>query len=423
MSEVRLLILDDDLNMGQAMRQIAEDGGVDARFTPQIDAFFSALDEWNPTHVAIDLVMPEMDGVEVLVQLARRKTLAQVIITSGLESRVLDAASRSASEHGLRIAGVLSKPFSPRALRALLVDTAPGVDQSGDSRSTSTAEPVASQGSFEVTVDELRRAYAMRELHLVYQPQIECDSGRLVGFEALVRWSHPVHGLIMPDQFIAFAESHHLIDELTDVVLEQGIAWITQAFPGSDFTLAVNLSSRSVQPRSATSERPGDAPLVKRIKALCRAHGLDPSRLILELTETSAMEDPVSSLQLLTRLRMNGVQLSLDDFGTGYSSMLQLVRLPLSEIKVDKSFVATAIRSPESHAVVKSIVDLGRSLEMRVVAEGVEDSDTLRYLRDIGCEMAQGYFIARPMTGAAILEWTAREASRLVPDAAQRSFL
>jgi EAL domain-containing protein (putative c-di-GMP-specific phosphodiesterase class I) len=227
----------------------------------------------------------------------------------------------------------------------------------------------------------------------------------------------------MPDQFIAFAENHNLIDELTDQVLQQTITWLVEAFPGSTLTVAVNMSSRSASVQRQDSTTAAEAPLVKRIKTLSDAHGLDRSRLILELTETSAMEDPVSSLAFLTRLRMNGVQLSIDDFGTGYSSMVQLVRLPFSEIKVDKSFVGAAMRSSESRAVVKSIVDLGHSLELRVVAEGVENADTLRYLQDIGCDLAQGYFIGRPMSGDAVLEWTAREASRLVPGAAQHSFL
>lgn len=389
----------------------------------EIKAFFRTVDEWHPTHIAIDLVMPEMDGVEVLVRLAEGESEAQIIITSGLGGRVLDAARRTAHEHGLNIAGVLSKPFSPHALLALLAN-ASGAGQYANSEAALLCTPIDSAGrSFNVTAEELRRAYAMHELNLVYQPQIECATGTLAGFEALVRWMHPQYGVVMPDQFISFAETHHLIDELTDQVLDQATAWLVRAFPGSNLTVAVNMSSRSapVQRQDSTAAL-AESPLVKRIKSL-RANGLDPSQLILELTETSAMQDPMSSLAFLTRLRMHGVQLSIDDFGTGYSSMVQLVRLPFSEIKVDKSFVGSAMRSSEARAVVKSIVDLGHSLELRVVAEGVENADTLRFLREIGCDLAQGYFIGRPMTGDAVLEWTAREASRLVPDAVQISFL
>jgi EAL domain-containing protein (putative c-di-GMP-specific phosphodiesterase class I)/CheY-like chemotaxis protein len=422
-SNIRLLVLDDDPNIGRAIQSIVEAAGSQARFTSDTEAFFRGVVDWHPTHIAIDLVMPEMDGVEVLAKLAERKCEAKIIITSGVGSRVLDAAGRAGNERGLNIAGVLAKPFSPRALRALLAD-ASDADQSGGYLRTERSN---STDSFELTEKDLRRAFDMRELRLVYQPQIECASGHLEGFEALVRWIHPLHGIIMPDKFIPFAESHGLIDELTDQVLVQSIDWFVNCFPGSQLSIAINMSARSataqLQSASGSPIPPKDFSLVERIRALCCAKCLDPSKVILELTESSAMEDPKSSLDLLTRLRMHGFQLSLDDFGTGYSSMVQLVRLPFSEIKVDKSFVMTATRSQESRAVVKSIVDLGHSLELRVVAEGVEDADSLRYVQDVGCDLAQGYFIARPMSGDAVLRWTAREASRLRPSATQHSFL
>ena len=144
---------------------------------------------------------------------------------------------------------------------------------------------------------------------------------------------------------------------------------------------------------------------VDRVTRRFHDRNIDPERMIFELTETSAMEDPVTSLALLTRLRMKGFQLSIDDFGTGYSSMLQLVRLPFSEIKVDKSFVTTMRQSRESRTVVKSIVDLGRSLGIKVAAEGVEDAEILEYLKQIGCDLAQGYFIGRPMPGGETEHW------------------
>ena len=430
-NSVRLLILDDDSNIGEAIQSIAEAAGLQARYTTDTKVFFRLVEEWDPTHIATDLVMPDMDGVEVLAKLAERNCEAKIIITSGVGSRVLDAAGRSGNERGLNIAGVLAKPFSPRALRALLLD-APDADLPGTSGVYPRTEPINSigansTGSFELTEEELRRAYHERELQLVYQPQIECASGHLTGFEALVRWVHPRQGIIMPDQFIPFAESRGLIDELTDQVLQLSIDWFAKRFRGSQLSIAINMSARSTSPhlQSATaySRRLTDSSLVDRIRKLCHDNSLDPSKVILELTETSAMEDPKSSVDLLTRLRMNGFQLSIDDFGTGYSSMVQLARLPFSEIKVDKSFVMSAMRSPESRAVVKSIVDLGHSLELRVVAEGVEDADTLRYVQGVGCDLAQGYFIGRPMLDDAVLAWTEREASRLRPSATQSSFL
>lgn len=399
----RLLILDDDPAIGRTIEQIARGAGLEARFTDDPAAFFDAVNAWDPTHIAIDLVMPRMDGVEVLTRLAKRGSRARIIITSGVDHRVLDAAGRSAVEHGLEIAGVLSKPFSAKALRSLLQTAPPAAGPGG------SATRIAA-GSGQVSVEDLRAAIERCELRLVFQPQVDCASGILAGFEALVRWQHPQHGLILPEQFVPLAETHGLIDALTEQVTEQALAWFATTFgaataraAGQDApSLAMNLSARTLK----------DESFVERILARCDAFGVAPEQLIFELTETSAMEDPVKSLNVLTRLRMKGFQLSIDDFGTGFSSMLQLVRLPFSEIKVDKSFVMTASRSEESRTVVQSIVELGHSLGLRSIAEGVEDAATLAYLRDIGCDLAQGYHIARPMSGEAVAGWLAQRRRR-----------
>ncbi|GAA4406320.1 hypothetical protein GCM10023089_14770 [Quisquiliibacterium transsilvanicum] len=416
----RLLILDDDPSIGQTMGLIAETVRFDTRFTTDPERFFALVDEWTPTHIALDLVMPSMDGVEVMVQLARRGCRARIIVTSGVGSRVLDAAGRSAEEHGLDIAGVLAKPFSPAALRALLADAplAPGAIPGAGAGAGATF-PLGGFGAelsatFVVTVDDLRRALADHEIEVHYQPKIDCASGRLAGFEALVRWRHPLRGLVSPGGFVRVAEEGGVIDALTDRVLDLSLPWFGRSFPGpagagavqalqveGAVSLSVNISARSLR----------DMQLADRIDARCAAAGIAPSRLILELTETSAMEDPVASLDLLTRLRMKGFQLSIDDFGTGFSSMLQLVRLPFSEMKVDRSFVMTLNRSQESRAVVRSVVELGHSLGLRCTAEGVEDERALDYLRQVGCDLAQGYLIGRPMPAAEIPGWLARRRS------------
>ena len=404
MADNRLLILDDDPAIGQTMGLIAETVGFATRFTSDPGRFFVLLEEWSPTHIALDLVMPTMDGVEVMVQLARRGCAARIIVTSGVGSRVLDAAGRSAEEHGLDIAGVLSKPFSPASLRTLLTAAPASPPVQAPARAEA---PI----SFSIGPEDLRQALARDEIEVYYQPKIHCASGRLAGFEALVRWQHPVRGLVSPGRFVRVAEEGGVIDALTDRVLDRSLAWFARAFPGpagggevqalarpDTVSLSVNISARSLH----------DHQLADRIHGRCLAAGIAPSRLILELTETSAMEDPVASLDLLTRLRMKGFQLSIDDFGTGFSSMLQLVRLPFSEMKVDRSFVMTLNRSQESRAVVRSVVELGHSLGLRCTAEGVEDARALDYLRQVGCDLAQGYLIGRPMPAAEIPQWLAQ---------------
>lgn len=398
----KLLILDDEVAIATTVARIAETVGFETRMTTVPAEFFGLLDEWQPSHIALDLVMPEMDGVQVMVNLANRACRARIIITSGVGNRVLDAAGRSAAEHGLDIAGVLPKPFSPAALRKLLLDTDARLDSGTGAHKFATPPR-----DIQLAPAHLRQALAERQLFLAFQPQIACETGALAGVEALVRWAHPELGTIMPDRFIPMAESAGLIDDLTDQVLDLGLAWLSKVFPGGDdsnngdVTLSVNISASTLGARD----------FVQHALRACRKYEIDAARLILELTETSAMRDPIASLDQLTRMRMKGFQLSIDDFGTGFSSMLQLARLPFSELKVDKSFVMTAMQSMESRAVVRSIVDLGRSLGLRTVAEGVEDGATLEFLKSLNCDVAQGYFIARPMPGEAVAEWAARHAA------------
>jgi diguanylate cyclase (GGDEF)-like protein len=407
MNDVRLLILDDDPLIGKTIQMIVDSSGARSRFTTDPDEFFELVTQWSPTHLAIDLNMPEMDGVQVLAELARRGTTCRIIITSGVGNRVLEAAGRSAAEHGLNIAGVLPKPFVPAALRRLLVESDDGKSDAPTALPKATADRPAAPRPFTIDRESLQEALEQHRFALVYQPKIRCVDGSLAGFEALVRWHDPVEGAINPDRFIPKAETFGLIDALTEQVFDQSLTWLAELIERSSsdgrraaeaartITLSINLSARSLK----------NTELIESISQRCATAGIHPERIIFELTETSTMENPVEALDLLTRLRMKGFQLSIDDFGTGFSSMLQLVRLPFSEIKVDRSFVMTARHSDESRTVIRSIVDLGRSLGLKSTAEGVEDHETLIYLRDIGCDLAQGFGIARPMEGERVLDW------------------
>lgn len=397
-----LLILDDDPLTGQTITNIATLAGVNARYTDDPLEFFRLIKEWQPDFIALDLVMPRMDGVQVMVELARLRCPADIIISSGVGGRVLDAAARSANEHGLKIAGVLPKPFSPARLRELL-----NRQPAGSAPAIHSAAP--SYGADLIPSHELADAISHNEISVVYQPKINCRTGLLAGFEVLARWQHPVHGNITPDRFIPLAEQSGLINALTEIVMLQALRWYAALpdrlgdEPGFDYlrrrlrdiTMSVNISAVSLS----------HLDLFERLDDYCQSMGIKPERIIFELTETCAMDDPVSSLDILTRLRMKGFHLSIDDFGTGYSSMLQLARLPFSEIKIDKSFVMTADESKESRTVIKTIIDLGHGLGLYTSAEGIESNETLEYLRSIGCDLAQGYAIARPMTGDAVLTW------------------
>jgi EAL domain-containing protein (putative c-di-GMP-specific phosphodiesterase class I) len=254
-------------------------------------------------------------------------------------------------------------------------------------------------------VAELRRAIDEGDLALAYQPMIDLQRGMIIGVEALLRWSHASQGPIGPDVFIPLAEHSGLIGRITTYVLEaaatQAQAWREA---GLDVTVSVNLSVRDLQ-------RPG---LAAAIGATLERHELPAARLQLEITEGSVMDQPDRALATLQELAGVGVGLSVDDFGTGYSSLAYLQRLPVNELKIDRSFVLGLAGSSSDGEIVRSTVGLGHNLGLSIVAEGVEDERSLAFLRDVGCDIAQGFFIARPMAADAVLEW-ARSSAWQVP--------
>jgi diguanylate cyclase (GGDEF)-like protein len=245
---------------------------------------------------------------------------------------------------------------------------------------------------------ELRGAIEAGQLVLHYQPKIELDTGRVTGCEALVRWDHPELGLLAPAAFLSMAESTSMIRPLTRRVLEQAIADMSawQAV-GVELGVAVNVSARCLP----------DPAFPAMVRELLAAAGMKPERLSLELTESTIMADPALTAGVLDELHQMGVGLSVDDFGTGYSSLSYLQRLPVEELKIDRSFVA-AMGQETSAVIVRSTIELGRNLGLRVVAEGVESREIMRRLRELGCPVAQGFAISRPLPASALVEWVAR---------------
>ncbi|MGH9151576.1 MAG: putative bifunctional diguanylate cyclase/phosphodiesterase [Acidimicrobiales bacterium] len=248
-------------------------------------------------------------------------------------------------------------------------------------------------------VGELRSAPSNGQLQVHYQPKSDLDSGRVTGLEALLRWEHPVHGTVPPDEFIPMAEQTGSIRALTSFVLEEALtqcaAWRRA---GLDVGIAVNLSVRSLL----------DPGLPDEVGRLLAGTGLPAGKVTLELTESSMMADPQRTADVLARLNLLGVQLSIDDFGTGYSSLSYLRRLPVDEMKIDKSFVMSMAHDDGDDVIVRSTVDLGHNLGLRVVAEGVEDEASWRRLRALGCDSAQGYFLSRPLPAGEVEALVAR---------------
>ncbi|HEX2903031.1 MAG TPA: GGDEF domain-containing protein [Jatrophihabitans sp.] len=249
---------------------------------------------------------------------------------------------------------------------------------------------------------DLRTALTSNPEQLVmhYQPKLDLHTGAIVGVEALVRWHHPTLGVITPDRFIPLAESTGLIESLTPLVLDLALTQCRDATAGGEpVTVAVNLSARNIS----------DPDLPARIATALRRNQVPAQRLVLEITESSVMGDPDQTLPVLHALRELGVCISLDDFGTGYSSLSYLQRLPVSEVKIDRSFVTGLSGDDQTtRALVTAIIGLGEALGLRIVAEGIEDRATLEELRTMGCDVAQGYYVARPMGHLQLATWLAQ---------------
>jgi diguanylate cyclase (GGDEF)-like protein len=250
---------------------------------------------------------------------------------------------------------------------------------------------------------ELRAAIGAGELVLHYQPKVDVVSQRVIGVEALVRWQHPVHGLLPPVAFIPLAERTGAISDLTrwvlDAALAQARVW---SDAGLDLTMAVNLAAANI----------ADATLPDAVAALLERHGIPGDRLECEISEHTVMADPRRAMGILERLRALGVRLSLDDFGTGHSSLSYLKRLPLDEVKIDRSFVMNMIEDDNDAAIVRTTIDLARNLGLEVVAEGVESQQIMNDLSALSCDVAQGFFLSRPLPAAELDGWLAARATQ-----------
>jgi diguanylate cyclase len=243
---------------------------------------------------------------------------------------------------------------------------------------------------------QLRRGIDSNELFLVYQPKIKLSSNELIGVEALVRWQHPDRGIVPPNEFIPLAEHTGLIGPLTTCVLNTALAQVkVWADSGHQIPVAVNISARNLS----------DDGFASKVKGLLERHGVPAGLLEIEVTESAVMLEPERAAQILNELHALGIRIAIDDFGAGYTSLAQLKNLPVSELKIDKSFVLSMHNNSDDALIVKSMIDLGHSLNMRVVAEGIETSQAVNTLTDFECDIGQGFHLGRPVLPAALMHW------------------
>ncbi len=385
---MNILIIDDDFFVLKLLgRQLANLG------YPQVTVCQRAVDAMGIIENAsapfdllfCDIQMPELDGVELLRQIAQHGFPGGLVLMSGEDERILHAVGYLAQAHRLRVLDAFTKPVKPEQLQRILdLQLSFVVRESAPAKKIYDAEAV-------------RHAIHNDELVNYYQPKVSSHTGEVVGVETLVRWQHPVDGLVFPDQFIATAEQSSLIDDLTRVVLinalKQCRAWRDE---GLDLSVAVNISMNNLNSL--------DFP--DFIVDVAKTAAVELPKLVLEITESQLMNNPVTALDILTRLRLKHITLSIDDFGTGHSSLRQLRDIAFNELKVDAGFVHGASQSPSQRAILRASADMARGLGMQSVAEGVENTDDWNFLIGLDlCDIMQGYFIGRPMPASAMQGW------------------
>jgi diguanylate cyclase (GGDEF)-like protein len=323
-------------------------------------------------------------------QLVAARILAALEVPLSLEDQMVDIGA------GLGIAGYPEHGSGSEALLGMAEVAMYAAKQRNDGAVVYDPAMDKSSAKSLSLLTELRNALERDEFRLHVQPKILLGTGEVVGFESLVRWVHPERGNVFPDEFIPFAEQTGFIRLLTQWVLDKSAALCREMkASGLNLKVSVNLSTRDLL----------DQDLPAKFQAILDRHHLTPASFCLEITESAIMDDPIRAQQTLERLHAMGVDLSIDDFGTGYSSLAYLKQLPVDELKIDKSFVLNMENDAGDRMIVRSTIDLGHNLNLRVVAEGIESEAVWRLLAELGCDQGQGYFMSRPIPGDQLLAW------------------
>lgn len=374
-------VLDDDPDVVVTLSLQLRTLGIEAHCHSHPDSMLAELPTLAPRLLVLDLELGcSEDGIEVLRRLAESRYTGAVLLLSGVETKIIKIAERVGRALGLNMLDSLGKPYRLADLRSRLERLAPRV------------LPQGNHTDIQRSREEIDLALARDEFTVHYQPQIELASGRLSGVEALARWQHPEVGLLAPGQFLPLMspeQCHALTRRVLQVVLDDAERWWQS---GLSVAMAINVTPAELmndellevieQGRQALSHR---------------------FPIVLELTESDSMDDELLGGEVAARLRLHGLEVSVDDFGIGFSSLSRLQLLPISELKIDRSFVSDIQETSQNAAIVEAVALLGQRLGIRVVAEGVESLDSLPLLRAHGCTHVQGFALGRPMPSDDIL--------------------
>lgn len=390
LGELKFLAVEDhEFQRGMLLKMLARLGATQVATAADGQA---ALEIVMSPGAAIDIIisdldMPGMDGLEFMRHVGEAHIPVAIILASALESVLLDSVETMTRAYGVKILGVIQKPITPEKLAALIKLHLPAEAKPN--------RPETDTLSF--TIDEIVQGIGNDEFEPFFQPKVEFASGRIKGAEALARWRHPKKGIVAPSAFVGLLEEHHEVDKLTWLMLGKAVDFCGKWRSNSelDVNVSVNVSAKSL----------ADVNFADHVTELVKCKNLDCRNIILEVTESAATTDIGHSLENLSRLRMKGFGLSIDDYGTGYSSLQQLARIAFTEIKLDQSFIRTAATQQAARIILESSIDMAKKLGIVTVAEGIETEKDWDLLRELGCDLAQGYLIAQPIKSGEFLAW------------------
>jgi EAL domain-containing protein (putative c-di-GMP-specific phosphodiesterase class I) len=337
-----------------------------------------------------DLQLEGMDGIEFIRHVAERNLSRSIVLASAMEEDVVASVAKMTQAYGIKLLGIIKKPFPKTELEQLFDEYRLYIDSAkrGSEKRFSAIE--------QKPLDAIKKALINSEFEPWFQPKISTENKQLVSVEALARWPLADGSVVSPAAFIPVIEKSGLIDDLTMIILEkaikQGKEWHDAGYP---IIVAVNLSPTSLS----------DENLPNAVFQMIEKYNYDCSLLTLEITESAITDNIARLLGNLSRFRLKGIKLSIDDFGTGYSSLQQLSSAPFTELKLDQSFIKGIDQSPKNLLIVKSTIELAKDLQLKTVAEGVEEESEWEIIKELGCNLVQGYFFSKPLKGNELIPW------------------
>jgi EAL domain-containing protein (putative c-di-GMP-specific phosphodiesterase class I) len=381
----RILVIDDEKSFCSFMERLIVGLGYPVKTSSRLDsADFADLAASDV--IFIDMMMPGIDGIQALDVLSRHGVKSSIVLMSGAHGEVLATAQTIAKRSGLSVVAILNKPFRIADIRPILEQEQPEVD-------CLPRLPIDS----EINIEDVLAGLESQEFDAYLQPIAELGTSKIVGYEALARWQSDKFNLVMPVRFIAVAARHGVLPRLTRQIMTRALGHAAELKRrGRPWKVSVNLGTEDLL----------DTELPERLAVMVASHELPTGSLTVELTESSATSNETMMLGTLARLRLKGIDLAIDDYGTSYSGLDRLSTIPFTSLKIDMRFISDMMTNKNAQTIVESSIALAKRLKMTTVAEGIETKEQFALLKDMGCDLGQGYLIARPMDFQTLVNWS-----------------